>query len=122
MNIREKWRASSISSRDSSRLLGDLLEVRRMTARAWSPELETLDQLLGGDLTLDVIRRGWPDDARFLVGVKGLVSSGDVLLLTRDGGEVATWRWRQLFDDKSVLAELSGFCLRLTNQGSAKVA
>ena len=80
-----------------------------MTARVRSPELETLDQLLGGDLTLDVIRRVWSDDARFLLGVKGLVSSGDVQLLTRDGGEVPTWRWRQLFDDKSVLAELSGF-------------
>ena len=93
-----------------------------MTARIWSPELETLDQLLGGDLALDVIRPIWPNDARFLVGIQGLVSAGDVLLLTRGGCEVPTWRLRQLFDDKAVLAELSGFCLCLTSQGSARVA
>ena len=93
-----------------------------MSTGSWPPELETLDQLLGGDMKLDVIRKVWPDDERFLVGIKALVSSGDVLLLASGAAEVPKWRWRQLFDERSVLAELSSLSLRVTNQGSARVA
>jgi hypothetical protein len=41
-----------------------------------SPELETLDQLLGGDLPLTTIRELYPNDAAFLQGVLGLLKSG----------------------------------------------
>ena len=93
-----------------------------MTNGTWSPELETLDQLLGGDMPLSVIRRAWPDDARFLVGVKALVLARDVLLLAHDGAEVPQWRLRELFDERSVLNELNRFTLHLTQQGNRRVA
>ena len=95
--------------------------VRRMTTPGWSLELETLDQLLGGDMRLDIVRKVWPDDERFVVGIKALVVAGDVLLLTSGIAEVPNWRWRQLFDDGLVLTELGGFSLRLTDQGSARI-
>ncbi len=43
-----------------------------------SAELETLDQLLGGVLSLAVIRNLYPDGDAFRRGVFGLLSSGDV--------------------------------------------
>jgi hypothetical protein len=93
-----------------------------MTTDSGSPELETLDQLLGGDMNLSVIRIVWPNDARFLAGIKGLVVSGDVLLLTNEGAPVPQWQLRALLEEREVLAKLNGFCLRLTEQGSARVA
>ncbi len=96
--------------------------MRAMTTSRWSPELETLDQLQSGDVKLDVIRKVWPDDERFLVGVKSLAISGDVLLLTSDAAEVPQWQLRQLFDHGSVLTNLASFALRLTEQGTARIA
>ena len=46
-----------------------------------SPEMETLDQLIGADFTLSVIRDFYPSDIPFLKGVHGLLSGGDVRLL-----------------------------------------
>ena len=88
---------------------------------SWSPELETLDQLDGGDMALNVIRRVWPDDARFLVGIKALVVAGDVALIADDGTEVPAWRLRLLFDERSILNEIGRFSLRLTQQGISKL-
>ena len=45
-----------------------------------SPELETLDQLLSGDLPLSVVRIVYPDDERFILGVLGLLSDGEIQL------------------------------------------
>jgi hypothetical protein len=80
-----------------------------------SPELETLDQLLGGDLPLATIRGLYPDDASFQRGVLGLLQEGDIALIA--DGDVPQWRWRD------VLAAIPhGFILRLTEQGAKKIA
>jgi hypothetical protein len=60
-----------------------------------SPELDTLDQLLGGDLPLGVIRRIYPDDTRFAHGLSGLLHTGEVRLVA-DGTELPRWRWREV--------------------------
>jgi hypothetical protein len=53
-----------------------------------SPELETLDQLLGSDLLLGVVQRLYPDATAFKRGVLGLITCGDVCLFTTDEIEV----------------------------------
>ena len=53
-----------------------------------SPELETLDQLLGSDLSLGIVLRLYSDATAFKRGVHALLASGDVCLLTTDEGEV----------------------------------
>ena len=53
-----------------------------------SPELETLDQLLGGALALAIIRGCYPDHDRFVRGVSGL-SPGTYWLRLRQGGQAA---------------------------------
>jgi hypothetical protein len=86
-----------------------------------SPELETLDQLEGGDLDLSIVRRFYSDDQAFNPGVLALLSCGDVRLLTADQTEVPEWRWRALFVEGSVLSELDQYLLTITDQGAKKV-
>jgi hypothetical protein len=59
-----------------------------------TPELETLDQLQGSDLPLEIILRRFPDADAFRRGVMGLIACGDVCILTVGGIEVPAWRHR----------------------------
>jgi len=86
-----------------------------------SPELETLDQLLGGDVPLSVIRTIFPDDDACFRGVASLVRGGDVLLLN-EGDPVPEWRVRELLDDRTVVGSMEDFSLHLTNQGASRIA
>ncbi len=88
----------------------------------YAPELETLDQLLGGDMPLTVIAKLYSSAEAFRKGVTGLLSCGDVLLLDADGISVPTWRWREVFASGSDAEQLGHFSLRLTPQGEKKVS
>jgi len=86
-----------------------------------TPELETLDQLLGGDLPLSVVRNVYPDSEAFRRGVLGLLSCGDVCLLAGDRTVVPAWRWRELFVESTVVDELGNMRLRITAQGARRI-
>lgn len=81
-----------------------------------SREIETLDQLLCGDLPLQVIRGLYPDDKTFAVAIHALLRNGDVRLLS-DGAEVPQWRWRDLFEAGAVTEEMPRLRLDITDQG-----
>ena len=85
----------------------------------WSPEMGTLDQLLGGDMPLKVIRAIFPSAAGFSRGIVGLLASRDVRLL-QDSVEVPEWRWRTLFADGADIADT--LILSLTESGAKKIA
>lgn len=85
-----------------------------------TPELETLDQLLCGDLPLKVIQELYPDADHFRRAVLGLLSCGDVRLLSMDQSEVPTWRWRELFVEGAVVDELPSLKLSITPQGARR--
>ena len=87
-----------------------------------SPELETLDQLLGGALPLAVIQNIYPDLEALRLGVFGLLTSGDVCLLAIDNTDVPSWRWRELFVDGSAMKELGNMRLKITAQGARRIA
>jgi hypothetical protein len=87
-----------------------------------SLELETLDQLLGGDLPLAVVRGLYPDDQTFAQVIHALVRGLDVRLLTIDGRIVPRWQWRGLFVEMRVLHRLPQFRLSITEQGARKVS
>lgn len=87
----------------------------------YAPELETLDQLLGGDLPLTIVVQLFPTKEHFTRGVLGLLSCGDVLLLDASGTEIPQWRWRELFEKDKVFEELQAWRLSLTSQGARKV-
>ena len=86
-----------------------------------SAEIETLDQLLGGPLSLATIRGLYSDDRAFLSGVLGLVSSGDACLVTTHGAQVPRWRLRELFVNGAAINSLGEFNLRITDQGVHRV-
>ncbi len=72
-----------------------------------SPELETLDQLLGGPLTLAVVRKLHPDTRRFNVGILSMLESRGIAMVDAAGQPIPTWdRRRHLTDltDDSRLA------------------
>jgi len=87
----------------------------------YAPELETLDQLLGGDLPLTIIVKLFPSKEHFSRGVLGLLRCGDVFLLDASGAEITYWSWRELFDQGKVFEELKDWKLTLTPQGARKV-
>ena len=88
----------------------------------WSPELETLDQLLSGDLSLTVIRELYPDNDTFLRGVHSLLQAGDARLMSCKQLEVPKWRFRELFLKGTVFDELAQLVLQLTALGARRVA
>jgi hypothetical protein len=87
-----------------------------------SSELETLDQLLGGDLSLAAVRTVYPDAEAFLRGIVGLLATGDVLLYSNEGLELPDWQWRELFRDQSILDRLPTLNLKITKQGISRIA
>lgn len=86
-----------------------------------SPELETLEQIVDSDMSLQIVRSLYPSDQAFTQGVLGLLRSGDVRLLVA-GEETPKWRWRVLFEEGSVLQELSRFTLAVTEQGIRRLS
>jgi hypothetical protein len=87
-----------------------------------SPELETLDQLQSGELSLAVVRNLYPGPDAFTRGVFGLLSSGGVCLVMIDQTEVPSWPWRELFVDGAVMKQLGNLKLRITAQGARRIA
>ena len=87
-----------------------------------SPEMETLDQLLGGEMRLNIVRRLYDSDQSFTRGILSLLQAGDVRLLDDAHAEVPNWRRRALFDDGEVLSALHSFTLEVTAAGAAKVS
>jgi hypothetical protein len=86
-----------------------------------SPELETLDQLLGGDVPLSVVRTLYPDDPTFTRSIHAMLRAGDVRLLSADGVDVPPWTWRELFSDGKVWQEILRFTLSATEQGARRM-
>jgi hypothetical protein len=87
-----------------------------------SPELETLDQLLSGDLPLSVIRPLYSDVEGFKKGLLGLLSSGDIELMSADRTIIPKWRWVDLFGERSVVEDLQSFRAKITREGAKRVS
>ena len=60
-----------------------------------SPELETLDQLSGGDLSVSVIRSLFPDEDQFLRAIEAMLEAGEIRLTTADNTVVPKWQRRE---------------------------
>ena len=86
-----------------------------------SLELETLDQLLGGDLSLAVIRNIYESDQSFVRSIYALLLDGDVQLCDQNGAPMEPWRCRELFEDESVMGQLHVLKLSLTDRGIHRI-
>jgi hypothetical protein len=83
-----------------------------------SLELETLDQLLGGQMPLAVIRSIFPNDERFRQAMLGLLAGGDVELVDGHGGLVPHGNWHASLG----AADATSLILRLTERGARRIA
>lgn len=81
-----------------------------------SPELETLDQLSGGDMPLPLVRQLYPDSARFVRGLSALLQSGDVRLVEEGGAD--QWRWQEMLADPNTWNSLQ---VSLTTVGARRM-
>ncbi len=82
-----------------------------------SPELETLDQLLGGDLPLPVIRGLFADRDRFILAITAMLDAGELRLVEADGEDVPQWRWRDVLNFNATSTRVA-----ITAAGAKRIA
>lgn len=87
-----------------------------MNRKTYSPEMDTLEQLCGGNMSLKVVLKIYPDTASFISGTYGALKAGYVRLL-ENNEEVPEWRQRELFEKGEVLETLDILTLELTAMG-----
>ena len=87
---------------------------------AWAPEMEVLDQLLVGDMSLfvigQVLHRGDPD--KRCHSASRMLQDGVVELFDAEHNPVAAWQWRALLSDESSWGRDTGYYFKLTNKGA----
>lgn len=86
-----------------------------------SPELETLDQLIGGDMPLSIIRGLHPDDDSLKVAVHRMLQGGDVVLLDEEGAAIPYWRSCQILDQLDNASVTARYWCSLTPLGARKI-
>ncbi len=84
-----------------------------------SPEMETLDQLLGGDMTLTLVRGLFENRERFVRAIAAMLDAGEVSLVDSDGTVLPRWLWRGVLAGEPEGAELR---LSITDAGARRVA
>ncbi len=62
----------------------------------WAPELEMLDQLAGGPLSLPIIVELFKDKDRAASAIGKMLQGGELKLLDPDGLDVPLWKWREI--------------------------
>ncbi|OAI53634.1 hypothetical protein AYO47_04370 [Planctomyces sp. SCGC AG-212-M04] len=88
-----------------------------------SPELETLDQLLGGDLPLSTIRLIFGDDRRFVRSISAMLNDGQVTLRTTVGKSIERWQWCRLLQNlTAAAAAAASHWLSLTEVGARRLS
>ncbi len=58
-----------------------------------SPELEALDQLLGGDLPASMIQRLFADNDHFLTAMCAMLTAEEIRLVNTDRTAIQRWEW-----------------------------
>jgi hypothetical protein len=81
-----------------------------------SLELETLDQLCGGDLPIAVVRGLFADSDRFVHAIMAMLSAGEIRLVDADDAVVPRWRWRDI-----LCASATDVRLSITDTGARRI-
>jgi hypothetical protein len=89
---------------------------------AMTPELEVLDQLVGGDLSLAVIADLFPDQDRCRQAIGAMLKAGEVCILDAQGQALAAWRYRELEDAPDTWSKATAYRLSITDAGAKRVS
>jgi hypothetical protein len=87
-----------------------------------TPELDVLDQLLGGDLSLAVIAGLFSDQDHCRQAIGGMVKAGDVCILNADGERLPAWRYRELENAPDIWSKATPYRLSITETGAKRVS
>ncbi|WP_144054608.1 hypothetical protein [Rhodopirellula europaea] len=86
-----------------------------------SPELETLDQLQGGDLPLNTVRGLFKDAGHFRRSITSMLDAGDVILLDQESQTVPRWKHAEIFGQPAGHSTLQSYRLSLDDAGAARI-
>jgi hypothetical protein len=86
-----------------------------------SPELEVLDQLVGGDLSLAVIAGLFADQEHCRRAIDAMVTSGEVHVLDAGGAVLPAWRYRELQYAQDTWSKATPYRLAITEMGAKRV-
>ena len=82
-----------------------------------SVEREVLDQLLGGDLSLEIIAGLFPDLGHCRQAIGAMLDDGQVLLLDSSGNQIPKWRYRGLQSQPEFWSVGTPYRLSITDSG-----
>lgn len=87
-----------------------------------TPELEVLDQLLGGDLSLAAIADLFSHQDRCRQAIGAMVKAGDVCIVDAEGKPVPAWRYRELENAPDTWSKATPYRLSITETGAKRVS
>jgi hypothetical protein len=85
------------------------------------PELEVLDQLIGGDLPLNAIAGLFPDRDHCHQALTAMLKSGEINILDGSGQLVPAWRFRELQGTEDLWSEGTPYRLSITEVGAKRI-
>ena len=87
-----------------------------------TPELEVLDQLLGGDLPVNVIAGLFSESGRCRKAIGAMLHQGENLLLDPSDSPLSVWRYRELQSNNDFWSEGTLYRLSITEIGVKRIA
>ncbi len=81
-----------------------------------SSELETLDQLLGGDLPAFVIQGLFPDTDHFMAAMHAMLTAGEIRLLNTDHAAIPQWDW-----SRALALQFDSLRFEITDTGADRI-
>lgn len=87
-----------------------------------TPEIEVLDQLLGGDLPLNLIADLFPGRSRCQRAILAMLRNDEVSLLDPAGDPVPEWHYRELQDQPNFWIKGTRYRLTITNKGARRMS
>jgi len=86
-----------------------------------TPEIEVLDQLLGGDLPLNVIAGLFPSLSLCQTALSSMVLDGQVNVLDPSGSVIPAWRLRELWAECESWRAGTEYRVTVTDEGARRV-
>ncbi len=86
-----------------------------------TPELEVLDQLVAGDLSLAIIADLFPDQYRCRQAIGAMLKAGEVCILGERGQALPAWRYRELEDAPDTWSKATAYRLSSTDAGAKRL-
>jgi hypothetical protein len=86
-----------------------------------SPEIDVLDQLLGGDMPLGVVASLFPDEADARRAIVAMLAVGELAIFDAEGAALSPWQVGELQRQPGSWREDTQYRLTITDKGARRV-